>query len=294
LLTLLGDALQKTPQAGEAFEFRKQALAANPLDRALGQRAAMACFAAARRLMMDRRPADAARLLAEHRQFREQDEAGYELLRCSLLRQTNRLAEAAELETQCLAMPDGRLAAALTLHADAVLARRGAAEKKAAQQRLLQALAEAATIGEVVRLQDCFRTKFVLTGLEFTGFRTFPAKIEKLLEAIAKRGISGAELRAFLVALAATGNRKFMRKTALPLQEHYPHEARLCFLIAQSYIDDFDNGRNVDRARAQLKKARKLIGSAESDEEFLKAIEAMEAELPEAPDFQRLFGAFER
>lgn len=185
MLLRLAEALARQGRAADALDLRRKALAANPLDRVNRSMFALAVVGAARRLGIDGKWADAAALLtAEAEVCDAETPANTVALRAALARKGGRKDEADKLADAAVAVPGGRLAARLYLHANAVLLKCKPADKTAASKALTAALAETPTPLEANLLYAAWDAYF-LEGLTYTGQKTQEKKIHDAILASA-------------------------------------------------------------------------------------------------------------
>lgn len=190
MLTRLAEGLARQGRAADALDLRRKALAANPLDRANRVFFAMAAVAAARRLAIDGKLADAEALLAAEAEVCDAETpANTAALRSALARKAGRKDEADKQAETAVAVPGARLAARLYLHANAVLLKCKPADKTAASKALTAALAETPTPLEANLLYAAWDVYF-LEGLTYTGQKTQEKKIHDAV--LASVGSGGA------------------------------------------------------------------------------------------------------
>jgi hypothetical protein len=179
VLDELADLLARGGRADDALAVRTRLLAANPLDRMARMMASVARVAAARRQMIDRRPAAALKMLEEgDRLCRQETPAVYLALRSVVARALRRGDEAEALRAEGEAVEDGRLAVALVRSVDSALAKRPPAERKAVDADLAAALAGPAAPREASLLY-AVSEQYLAEGITYRGQKAAAKKVRR-------------------------------------------------------------------------------------------------------------------
>lgn len=188
MLTRLATGLARSGRAADALDLRRQALAANPLDRTNRVMFGYAVVGAARRLAIDGKLAEAEALLTAEAEVCESEVPTAALaVRSVVARKAKRPDDAEKLAEAAVAVPGARLSARLFLHATAVLLKCKPAEKTAASKALAAALAETPTPLEANLLYGAWDA-FFMEGLTYTGQKTQEKKVH---EAILSAAVAG-------------------------------------------------------------------------------------------------------
>jgi tetratricopeptide (TPR) repeat protein len=176
-LSALAGLLQTQGRSEEACDLWLRVLAVNPLDKPTRFRAASAVLSAARRKLMQGNVPAADALLDQHRPFlEEQMPAGVAALRSVILTKLGKPDEAAALCNAALAVPGARLGAAYRIMVDAQLAKLKPADKRAADRRFADELAQPPTpleVNQLVAVYDVYH----IDAFTYRGQKTHEKKV---------------------------------------------------------------------------------------------------------------------
>ncbi len=282
LLERLMDALREQGRSVERLAIAKRASAVNPMDSEIEHELIQAYMAAARGHLFQGANDSCERTLAEAGPSREaRYPAAFGSLRAILARSRKQSAEAEMLEAQLVGQPNLGPAAALYLSVMGQLAGLKPAQRKSADQRLRNALANAEpTASEAQSLLNAI-IDLDFERVDFRGRATLDKKILALVERSVVSESSETEFESVLRTLMNRKNYKTVSTMAPRLAKRFPKSPVIPFIEIQANVLKSPGRRPTGTMLGKLSLARRLAEDCDRPDrsEILDAIKKIQATL---------------
>lgn len=230
-LSTLADLLQKQQRSAEALELVKRAQAADPLNKPLARRVAFGVLALARTLLIAKKTDEAAECLASHSELLHNwCHSSSRALGSVIAMKSGDRERASALCTEAHTALHRRLEAAFRIAVDSQLAKLKPADRKAADQRLAEAMTAVPDPAEVANLLQTFDL-YLEEGLTYRGqksqMKKFLALVPRTLDSkaadrefeILGMALRGREEYKAAKSFAAACTKKFPKNPFFPLLE---------------------------------------------------------------------------
>ena len=291
VMDALAGLLARTSRAADALALRTTALAANPLDPRLRVQAAYGYLAAARRLAIDGRPADAeATLTTGEALCTEHTPTGYFALRSVLARKLKRPADADEYRAKADAVRGGRLAATLFVAVDSALLKLKPVDRKPAEQALATAFAGPAAPLEANLLYAAW-DQYFLEGITYRGQKSQEKKVHDVVLRTPASDAPVADFENLARAIEFRNEWKLVAKLAAPLREKFPDNPVFPLLLAEAEFEKAGGFPMPYRVTALLKAAERAAERSREPRhrDLLDRIRVLQQRVGRPPDFGGLF-----
>lgn len=293
ILDAVAEALQSLRRAEEALPLRLKILAANPLDSRIRQSVINCVFVAVRQALARGEATEALALLESNADIIPESYAIQDnVLRVTIFRKLGRRDEAVTLLEGIVTIPGARLAAVFQFSVDAAIAKLKTAEKTAANKLLAGELKTAATIEEITVLLAA-HIGYGANGFEYRGQKTFPKKIEALLEALLVPHLSEQQANSLAATLCMLNNLKFVFKLLDRLVAWYPKNARLMLIAARSMTLRRASWSMEQRMITILNEAKRML-TAGDDPEKNNLLAEIDMVIRQLDPFRSLGDIFDR
>ncbi|QEL19700.1 UDP-N-acetylglucosamine--peptide N-acetylglucosaminyltransferase SPINDLY family protein [Limnoglobus roseus] len=258
MLERLGKFFRGQHRMAESLDVFKQALATNPLDAKLRDNVGLASIATIRRNLIDGDLAACERLVAEAEEIAAKVfPAAFGSLKVTVARKAGRNDDAAEIESRLYADRLRAACVAFDLSVDGLLAKLKPAQRKAADARLKEALANPAPHpSEVYYLYGSWGM-YKGEGLTYRGQPTHEKKIVALAEnALKSTEGTDVDFESMVVALFQHRQHKAMLKILPKLTPRFPaapffplFEAKTLYHEGRGYGIEYQMARLLDEAK---------------------------------------------
>ena len=292
VIPMLAEALAKAGRATEALDYRLKALAANPLDQMLRITAACAYLGQARRQMIGGElPAALATLESGAELCREFGPAVFLSLQSTIARKQKRIDDADHLQAEAIATPHRRLAALLSLAADAGLAKLPPKQKKPLDDALSAAWKAPALPLEAQYMYAVWH-QYASEGVDYRGHKTQVSKIHTLMVASVTADAPEKDFEALISGTVVRQDWKLALKLAPKLQSRFSKNPVFPMMFAQAEIGKAGNGRvPYHRVQTLLLLARRLAEASQDPrhKSLTEVIAEMEKTVDGPNEFLRNF-----
>ncbi len=277
----------------ERLAVAQKARTVNPLDDTLNRRVTIAYIAAIRQAMIDGDFGACDRLLEEvGEEGAKQYSASFGSLRATLSRLRKQPDAVAAAEASAFAVPAGRMAAALLLVVDGTLAKLKPAQRKEAEARLKDVLAEPAPAPNQVNVLYTTWQLLAAEGFAYRGQPTHEKKIVAMVERSLKADGSEDDYETAVSLLMQAKQNKAALAMTPKLCTRFPKSPVFPFVLAQAMVIKGVNYRTETRVRRLLIDAKRLAAASAKPvhQQLLEAIEEVEKKV--APAFGGLGSLF--
>ncbi|MBL8867114.1 MAG: hypothetical protein JNK93_16270 [Planctomycetia bacterium] len=282
LLERLMDALREQGRSVERLAIAKRAAAVNPMDAEIEHELIQAYLATARWYLFQGDTDSCERILVEAGPMREaRNPAAFGSLRAILARCRKQPAEAEVLESQLLERPGLGPAAALYLSVLGQLARLKPAQRKPAEQRLRNTLANAQpTASEALGLLTAI-AEMDFERMDFRGRATLDKKILAMVERSVNSDANESEFEFVLRTLMNRKNHKTVSTMAARLATRFPKSPVFPLFELQASVLKSPGRRPTGTMLGKLSLARRLAEACDRPDrsEILDAIKKIQAAL---------------
>lgn len=292
-LELLEEAARLYEGLGETAKARaclKQALAANPLDRELRQRAAGLSLNDARRRAEAREYEEARAALREAAGLGEAALApAVAALAATIEHRAGEVAVAAKHQETLMAFPDGRLAATYRLLVEGTRLKMKKAELAPQQAAFTEGLAGSTSAGELIALLDAL-DQYRQEPAPYRGLKTHEKKILDRVSAAAKADLSEDDLVRLGLTLHGLKLWRPLRVVGDEGNTRFAYNAHFLFFQAEGMLARRRSDYITYRVGMIYARVKQLLDEA-TDDRYRRLKELLDERVRQTPDVDRWLNA---